>query len=409
LSARIFVDTNILMSHSPALFNTYNNIDDQILICDVVLSELDKHKYSSDKNKQFQARKAHNLIKQNKSKITFCLNNRGFKLPDSFDPEDPDNKIINIFRDLYLKDNSLLMLSNDLNVQFKCDCLELPVEEFGEKDDKETYTGYKQLSGDTDFINNLFNDIKNGVNTHNFLTNEYLILSNTDLNDTFEYRFDGNKFAELRLPPSKIIKGRNSLQRCALDLISNKDIPIKIIAGGFGTGKSISSVKVGLYQTLDRDFYKTLMYIRNPIPVDDTDIGFLPGSKAEKIADYCRPFLQYINDKKGQQSVEDLIKNEKIKMDAVSFLKGVSIEDSFVIMDEAEDLNLKLLKTIGSRIGSKSCIVFTGDWEQSEGKYKYDNGLLKLIQQKKGDPLMGVVVLDEVLRSPVSKLFNDLK
>jgi PhoH-like ATPase len=406
---KVFCDTNIIMSQSVDLFNTYNHI----FICDVVLSELDKHKYSSDPQKQFQARQAHRLIKDNKNKITYCIKHGDYKLPDSFDMEDNDNKIISIFGDLYVNNNDFLMLSNDLNMQFKCECLNLPIEGFNENNNSDIYKGYKKLSGDTEFINDLLHDISNGINTYKFLTNEYLILHNKDLKAIFEYRFDGDKFVPLRLPPSKTIKGRNSLQRCSLDLLNNKDIPIKIIAGGFGTGKTIGAVKMGLYHTLDKNFYKSLVYIRNPIPVDDTDIGFLPGRKEEKIYDYCRPFLQYLNDnkneKKNQLNLDELIKNEKIKMDAVSFLKGVSLEDSFVIMDEAEDLNLKLLKTIGSRIGEKSCIVFTGDWEQSEGKYKYDNGLLKLIQQKKGDPLMGVVVLDEVLRSPVSKLFNDLK
>lgn len=403
---KVFIDTNILMEFSTEIFKQY----ECILISDVVLQELDKHKYSSDPNKQFQARQAHRVIKQNKDKIKYCMKNGDFKLPDSFGLDSNDNRIISIYGDLYNQDSNLICLSNDLNFQYKCECLGLPIEEFGQ--DEDIYLGYKKLNGDTNFINNLFNEIDKGINSYNFLNNEYLILHNNDVNETFEYRFDGNKFVDLRLPPSKVIKGRNSLQRCSLDLLNNKDIPIKIIAGGFGTGKTLESVKMGLYQTLDKNYYKTLMYIRNPIPVDDTDIGFLPGRKEEKIYDYCRPFLQYINDKnnkKDQLNLDELVKNEKIKMDAVSFLKGVSLEDSFVIMDEAEDLNLKLLKTIGSRIGSKSCIVFTGDWEQSEGKYKYDNGLLKLIQQKKGDPLMGVVVLEEVLRSPVSKLFNELK
>jgi len=406
---KAYCDTNILMHHSINLFNSY----DQIYISDVVLSELDKHKYSLDKGKQFLARQAHRLIKENKKKgkIIFCLKDGDYKLPKSFDLNDNDNKIISIFGDLYSKDKEIIALSNDLNYLFKYECLGLPNDEFGLNNNDEIYVGYKKLSGGTEFINDFLSDIDKGINSYSFLTNEYLILYNEDLKNTFEYRFDGSKFIDLRLPPSKIIKGRNSLQRCSLDLLNNTNIPIKIIAGGFGTGKTLESVKIGLYQTLDKNFYKTLMYIRNPIPVDDTDIGFLPGKKEDKIYDYCKPFLQYLNDKnkKEQLNIDELIKNEKIKMDAVSFLKGVSLEDSFVIMDEAEDLNLKLLKTIGSRIGEKSCVIFTGDWEQSEGKYKYDNGMLKLIQQKKGDPLMGVVVLEEVLRSPVAKLFNDLK
>jgi PhoH-like ATPase len=92
----------------------------------------------------------------------------------------------------------------------------------------------------------------------------------------------------------------------------------------------------------------------------------------------------------------------------VSFLKGISIDDSFVIMDEAEDLNTKLIKLVGSRIGENSCIVFTGDWKQSENRYKQDNGLLRLIESSKGNPLVGIVVLEEDVRSSTSKLFAEL-
>jgi PhoH-like ATPase len=168
------------------------------------------------------------------------------------------------------------------------------------------------------------------------------------------------------------------------------------------------SVKTGLYQVVAKEHYKNLLFIRNPIVADNTDIGFLPGDKSEKIHDFCRPFLQYVENEKDQFYAENLIKNEKIKMDVVSFLKGISIDDSFVIMDEAEDLNTKLIKLVGSRIGEKSCIVFTGDWKQSENKYKNDNGLLRLIESSKGNPLVGIVVLEEDVRSSASKLFAEL-
>ncbi len=397
----VFLDTSIVLNEK-FKFSDYN----KCYLSIVSIEELDNLK--TNERIGYQARQAiRNIINSNNVEIK--LDYSCTKSVHRFLEHKNDNNILSFFNDVWINNKNCTLLTDDYTMLIKAKALGLPCQLFEDNNKDNIYKGYKKLSGNTDFINDFYTEIKNGNNIYNFLQNEYLILHNTDLKDTHEYRFDGSKFIELRLPPSKAIKGRNSLQRCSLDLLNNRDIPIKIIAGGFGTGKTISAVKIGLYQTLDRDFYKTLMYIRNPIPVDDTDIGFLPGSKAEKIFDYCRPFLQYIEDKKGQQSLDDLIKNGKIKMDAVSFLKGVSLEDSFVIMDEAEDLNLKLLKTIGSRIGTKSCVVFTGDWEQSEGKYKYDNGLLKLIQQKKGDPLMGVVVLEEVLRSPVSKLFNDLK
>lgn len=396
---KIFCDTNVLLN--PKFdFNNYS----KIYISIVSIEELDGLK--RNENTSYRARQAIKNI-MSASNVEIKLDN-SFSGMNRFIEHGNDNIILSMALGTYTLDNEVCFLSDDYNLIVKSKALGLPCRMF-ECNDKEIYTGYKKLSGNTEFINNLFNDIDNNINTYNFMINEYLILHNTDLNDTNEYRFDGNGFVNLKLPSTKIIKGHNSVQRCALDLLFNKDIPIKIVAGGFGTGKTISAVKVGLHYVVDKEIYKTLVYIRNPIPVDDTDIGFLPGSKDEKIHEYCKPFLQYIQNDKDQFYAENLIKNEKIKMDAVTFLKGVSIEDSFVIMDEAEDLNLKLLKTIGSRIGNKSCIVFTGDWEQSEKKYKYDNGLLKLIHQKKGDSLIGVVVLDEVLRSPVSKLFNDLK
>ena len=395
----VFCDTNIILN--PKFdFGLY----EKVYLSIVSIEEIDHNKNSETKG--YLTRSATRKI-QSADNVEIILE-ANYHQANKFLEHGNDNVILNMACQVYKNDNEVVFLCDDYNLIIKAKALGLPCRMF-EFDDQEIYKGYKELSGNTDFINDFHTEIKNGINTYDFLINEYLILHNTDLKDTHEYRFDGNKFVELRLPPSKAIKGRNSLQRCSLDLLNNRDIPIKIIAGGFGTGKTLEAVKIGLYHTLDRNFYKTLMYIRNPVPVDDTDIGFLPGRKEDKIADYCKPFLQYINDGKEKYNIDELVKNEKIKMDAVSFLKGVSLEDSFVIMDEAEDLNLKLLKTIGSRIGISSCVVFTGDWEQSEGKYKYDNGLLKLIQQKKGDPLMGVVVLEEVLRSPVAKLFNDLK
>jgi PhoH-like ATPase len=398
-----FIDTNVLLDHSEELFQVY----DRLILCGVILEEIDKLKYSTSEARQYKARLASRIIEENENKIIYEPREGSFSLPVYLSKESNDNRIISILMDLYINDKSFDILSNDLNFRHKCKCLGLPVKKFGEQR-QDVYKGYQYLSGNTEFINKLFQDIENGINNHGFLVNEYLILHNDDLNETYEYRFDGNKFIKLNLPPSKIIKGNNSVQRCALDLLMNKNIPIKIIVGGFGTGKTISATKVGLYLTIDKGSYNFLTYIRNPVPVDDTDIGFLPGSKSEKIYDYCRPFLQYLNNDKDQSYPESLLKTDKIKMDAVSFLKGVSIEDSFIIMDEAEDLSLKLLKTVGSRTGLKSCVVFTGDLQQSENKYKYNNGLSKLIQQKKGDPLVGIVMLDKVLRSPVAELFNDL-
>jgi PhoH-like ATPase len=396
----IFIDTNILMSHSLDLFNNDNNT---IYICDVVLSELDKHKTSSDPNKQFQARQAHRLIKQNKDKVKYCMKNGDFKLPDSFGLDSNDNKIISIYGDLYSKNHDILMLSNDLNVQFKCECLGLPVEEFGQDDKQTDYKGFKELSGNTEFINTLFDEIKNGINKYNFLTNEYLILHNTDTNKFHEYRYNGNKFIELKLPSSKIIKGVNSQQRCVLDLLSNKDIPIKIVAGTYGSGKSYLTTKMGLYHIFDKGNYGKMLLLRNPLGSGE-EIGFLPGNKEEKIGDFFKCIEQYID----PFISKDKNINEYIKKDVPFYIKGMSYGSTYVLVDESEDMDLKILKLIGSRIESDSCVVFCGDYKQSEYKYQHNNGLYQLIEKLKGNPLVGIIVMDEDVRSEASKVFADI-
>ena len=398
---KIFADTNVIMNCGIELFSTGN----QIYLCDVVVQELDKHKYSSDPNKQFQARQAHRLIKQNKDKITYCLNNKGFKLPDSFEQESNDNKIINMYRDLYCKDSNFLMLSNDLNVHFKCECLGLPCEEFGEDKNKQddTYKGFKQLSGNTDFINNLFEDINNGINDYNFSLNEYLILYNSDINKFHEYRYNGNKFVDLKLPSSKIIKGVNSQQRCVLDLLNNKDIPIKVIAGTYGSGKSYLTTKMGLYHIFDKGTYGKMLLLRNPLGSGE-EIGFLPGDKDSKIADFFKCIEQYID----PTITKDKNIYEYIKKDIPFYIKGMSYGSTYVLVDESEDMDLKILKLIGSRIESDSCVVFCGDYKQSEYKYQHNNGLYQLIEKLKGNSLVGIVVMDEDVRSEASKVFADI-
>lgn len=396
----VILDTNILIDNCD--LTKFN----KVYIPITVIEELDKLKNKKENDVWFRAKEAIKSI-NNTDNIEIIFDS--FEDFPEYLEKTNDNKIIYCATKVINSDPTCIFLSNDYNVQLKCKHLKIPCEEYNNHfSQNEVYKGYKELQGGTAFINNLFEEIDNGVNTYNFATNEYLILYNSDLDNITEHRFDGKKFIDLKLPSSKVIKGINSLQRCALDLLNNRDIPIKIVAGGFGSGKSILSVKTGLYHVAEKEYYKTLMFIRNPIVADGADIGFLPGDKSEKIYDFCRPFLQYVDSNKDQFYAENLIRNEKIKMDVVSFLKGVSIDDSFVIMDEAEDLNEKLLKLVGSRIGKNSCIVFTGDYNQCESKYKNNNGLLKLIQSTKGNELVGTIILEEDVRSSASKVFANL-
>jgi PhoH-like ATPase len=196
----------------------------------------------------------------------------------------------------------------------------------------------------------------------------------------------------------------------------NKNIPIKIICGGYGAGKTMIAVKCA-ENMVNKCFYNKLMLVRNPIPADDIDIGALPGDKHSKVGSYFKSMTQYLTDYSNGLEIDSFDPNNEyaakqrgyeLIMEIPSFMKGMSVLDTIMIVDECEDLNVKLIKMLGTRVGKNSCVVFTGDYHQSEKKYKADSGMNKMIECLKGDPLVGIIVLEEDVRSSVSKLFANI-
>jgi PhoH-like ATPase len=396
---RAVLDTNVLLD-DPNIIDKY----DDIILCSAILEELDGLKKNGET--AFRARHAIKKIEQNLNKIKFVVKDIYDGFASGWNPDLRDNKII-----MTAKENDAVIISNDINVRIKAESIGIKAE--SHMTDDIIYKGWKILTGDTKWINNLHTELEDNINTHKLLTNEYVELINTDFKENeneyrTEYRYDGTQLVDIKLPASKVIKGLNTQQRFALDLLYNKDIPIKVVVGSFGSGKTYLAIKMALHMAIEKEIYKDITLLRTPIPADGVEIGFLPGSKQEKINDYFKPFLQYIDNKKEQDYAGRLIREERIKMDVVSFLKGINIEDSFIIMDECEDLNMKLLKLVGTRMASKSCIVFTGDYKQAESRYKHDNGITQFIEKAKGNPLVGIVILEEDVRSEASKVFADI-
>ncbi|HHX70791.1 MAG TPA: hypothetical protein GX708_22415 [Gallicola sp.] len=395
----VFVDTNILMSNPEKLFDTY----DRIIICGVVLQELDKHKYSSDENKKYQARLATRLIEQNEDKIQYEIREGSASLPSYLDSSSNDNKILSILLDLRVSDDSIVALSNDLNFRQKCKLLKIPCEKFNCDISETGYKGYLELNLNSEEINQLYEDLSNGINNFNLIENQYVIIHEKGKKKPLEFRYSKNKLEDLKLPDSKVIKGKNSQQRCAIDLLNNKNIPIKIVAGTYGSGKSYITTKMGLYHTFEKGNYGKMLLLRNPLGSGE-EIGFLPGNKEDKIGDFFKCIEQYID----TPSTKDKNINEYITKDIPFYIKGMSYGSTFVFVEESEDMDLKILKLIGSRIESDSCVVFCGDYKQSEQKYRRNNGLFQLIEKLKGNPLVGIIVLNEDVRSEASKVFVDI-
>lgn len=387
---KIMLDTSALMQNLSGVKSLLEGHD--LLIPTTVLEELDNLKESKKQKDSYKARQAIKFINTNEEIIDFIVSDKVTTLLAIYDANKNDNKILNAA--LISADR---LLTYDLGMRAKAKQLGITIYDL--EIDNEDYKGYRYIKGNTDDINLFYDNFDNGL--IKLLTNEYLIVEDIDTKQITEQRFDGEKLIPLKLPDRRIIKGLNAPQRCALDILNNPEIPIKIIAGNYGSGKTMLSMKMAQKQIFD-GIYNKLLLVRNPNPADDIDIGALPGDIDDKVGKYFKPMLQYL------ESSEDDKLDNYIETEIVSYMKGISVNDTFMIVDEAEDLNSKLIKMIGTRLGKNSVVVFCGDYKQSEKKYKEDNGLNILIEKSKGNPLVGIILLEEDVRSSASKVFANL-
>ena len=266
---------------------------------------------------------------------------------------------------------------------------------------EEEYKGYKEFRGTSEEINKYMDNL----DYKSWYINEYLILHNLDDGKTTEMRYDGHQFVALKLPPSSYIKAKNSLQRCALDLLMNKDITAIGILGGYGSGKTMLSMLMGLYHVTEKGNQDKVVGIREA-KGEGAEIGFLPGRFEAKTGNFFKPLEQQL--KGGTFEFESLMQRGVLETQIPYYLKGTTYNDSFIVVDEAEDLSESQLKLIGTRVGQNSRIVFAGDYKQSLICKNLNNPLVKMCYELRGNPAFGCIVLDEDVRSETSKMFAEL-
>lgn len=401
----IVVDTNVFMESIDILKKIVE--DYNVIVPMMVLEELDNLKDSHNDVRTHKARIAIKYINENFDK--FIFDNKEYE-------GKPDNQIISV-----AEDYKCALASNDICVKVKCKTKGIEVLSFlGNEQD---YKGYRILEIDTnkDEDNELLARLYQHPeeNILDLLINEYLIIRDKANpiwdSDEFNYkvgyktidimRWDGNIYAKLKLPPKKIITPLNDLQICALDLLGNKDIPIRVIAGVFGSGKTMLTTAMGLYAVENKGWYPKLVLVRNNDTSDFKDVGALPGTLEDKTGLLFKTMTQHFP--QGEYQAEKMLQEGRLECHIPYFMKGLSI-NGYIIVDESEDLTLKGIKMIGSRLEQDGCINFCGDWKQTSGKYLSDNGMVQLIEQAKGNPLFGTIVLDRDVRSEASKIFADL-
>lgn len=370
-------------------------------ISSTTLQELEHIKTSKNKDEEtkYNARKALHVLDENSDKYNVII---------------VDSKILNIIENLGLEntpDNQIcacastiddvLFITNDIACKTIARYIfKLNVSSVSENG-SEIYKGYQIIRGDT----NTINSIMENMDYSKWNVNEYLIIENTDDNSSKEMRFDGETFVALKLPSSRFIKGKNSLQRCALDILNNPDITIAAILGGYGSGKTFLSMQMALYNVQEKGRVSKILGVRE-VTGEGKDIGYLPGDIEDKVGKFFEPLTQSLNG--GEFELQSLKMSGVLSTNVPFFMKGTTYNDTIILCDEAEDLSESQIRLIGTRIGENSKIYLAGDYKQSLLTKTTNNPLIKMCNEFKGNEKFGCIYLGEDVRSETSKMFAEL-
>lgn len=407
---RRFFDTSYLLDMT---VDELNKITDKPFICEQTLEEIENIKSSGkkDDSTKAKARRIARFLNTHEDVFEFIENVGGIfsfneNSIDATHLNTPDNKICAsavYAQTLLPEDENLVFYTKDA-----C-CRLIAKEKYGltvapyEDGEEKIYKGYRIISGNTEEINNLMQSYMDD-NYSDWNTNEYLIIQEDGAQER-EMRFDGERFVSLKLPPSKYIKGKNALQRCALDMLNNPDITICAILGGYGSGKTMLTMQMAMYAVCEKGFQSQIIGIRSPIG-EGVEVGWLPGDFNDKTGSFFKPLEQQLNG--GEFELEAMKQKGVLRVEIPFYLKGQTL-NGVVLVDEAEDLSRRELRLVGTRLGENSRIFLNGDYKQSivSGDYN-DNALLQMCNEFKGNKKFGCIYLEEDVRSTTSKMFSKL-
>jgi len=239
------------------------------------------------------------------------------------------------------------------------------------------------------------------------LTNEYLVIKNSEEQVIDQYRWNGSEFvrASFKQINSRFlgkIKPRNLQQQLALDLLYCPDITVKILVGKFGTGKDylMSSAAIDL---IEKGKFDKIVWVRNNIEVKNSKpIGHLPGDYKEKMLPFAMPLADHLG---GVDSLELMISQGKIELVHLGFIRGRDIKNSIIMCSEAENMTKEHIQLLLGRVGEGSSLWINGDYKQvDEAVFSQNNGLMTAVDRLKGHPRFGFVKLLKTERSETAAM-----
>lgn len=416
--------------------------DNEVVIPAVVLEEVDSKKRYMDEVGQ-NARRVSRLIDALRSKgklhekitleskgtLRIELNHRSFhELQEIFIEKTNDNRILAVAKNLSLEEETkphgrpVILVSKDVLVRVKADAIGLQAEDFLSDrvlQNEDIDNGYHELYIPTEQLNTFYKqnqlhvkDVTNAsLNPHQFV----IMKGNEGGSALGMLDQKGELIKRLIYDQEHIwgIRPKNVQQTMAIELLLRRDIPLVTLIGKAGTGKTLLALAAGLMQTEDLGMFKKLIVARSIVPVGK-DLGYLPGEKEEKLRPWMQPIydnLEFLfNTKKPGELDAILAGIGSIQVEALTYIRGRSIPDQFIIIDEAQNLTKHEVKTLLTRVGEGSKIVLMGDPEQIDHPYldSLNNGLTYVIERFKGQQISGHVKLVKGERSGLAQLAADL-
>jgi PhoH-like ATPase len=434
---RIFVlDTNVILYDHRAIFNFQEH---NVVLPITVLEEVDKFKKGSEiinYNAREFTRELDALASDMFLNEGMALEGGGFlivlteigrdpEFQNIFWEDSPDHRILGLAHNLSKKYGSdrVALVSKDINLRMKAKSIGVTAEDYetGKVSNiDKLYTGknlYENI--DSSVIDELYRrgsiDREDISSVAEPKANEYFIFRNESQSILTVYNQTMDTFDYLEKKKAYGIIPRNAEQVFALDALMNRDISLVTLSGKAGTGKTLMALSAALEV---RKYYKQILLARPVIPLSNKDIGFLPGDIQSKLDPYMQPLFdnlsviqnQYDEESGESQKINNMLATNKLLITALAFIRGRSLPRVFFIVDEAQNLTPHEVKTIITRAGEGTKIVFTGDPHQIDTPYldSRSNGLTYLIDKMKGQKIYAHVTMEKGERSELAEIASNI-
>lgn len=428
------LDTNVLLHNATSLFAFGDNI---VVIPIEVLEELDKFKTQNDelgRNAREVVRTLDSLRGSGSLAQGVPLNGSGGTLmvdlvqsvPGgvALARDTPDNRILGTAWKLRVENKPVIFVTKDINLRIKADAYGITSEDFDkERVSPDTlFRGWREIEVGEAEIETLTRDGRLTVE-EKLYPNEYALLRNRDRERHTVLAKRDRVDTNVVLPLQRVedvygMRGRNLEQHIALDMLLDDEVALVTLVGKAGTGKTLVALAAGLQKTVRDNVFEKLLVSRPIMPMG-RDIGYLPGSKDDKLEQWMKPIFDNLTfllrerhhmGADSQKRVSELMRNGLLEMEALTYIRGRSIYNQYMIIDEAQNLTPHEVKTIISRAGDKTKLVLTGDPGQIDNPYldASSNGLSYVAHAMRDQEVAGHCFMQKSERSLLASIAADV-